>query len=72
MNYTLNSTFVLTALDMGKERGASSLSCASSMMVEVKYDCDKREVVTALQEMISKEDDMSLDWVPKEGRHKVI
>ena len=32
--------------------------------VEVKGDWDKREVVTALQQMISEEDAMALKWVP--------
>ena len=32
--------------------------------VEAKGDWDKREVVTALQHMISEEDAMALKWVP--------
>ena len=32
--------------------------------VEVKGDWDKREVVTALQQMISEENAMALKWVP--------
>ena len=67
MNYSLNNTFVLTALDMGKERGAKQLVVCKLREggVEVKGDWDKREVVAALQEMISEEDALSLDWVPK-------
>ena len=66
MNYYLNNTFVLTALDMGKERGAKQLMVCKKKDggVEVKGDWDKREVVTALQQMISEEDAMALKWVP--------
>lgn len=67
MDYSLNNTFVLTALDMGKERGAKQLVVCKKKdgVVEVKGDWDKREVVMALQQMISEEDAMSLHWVPK-------
>ena len=55
MDYSLNNTFVLTALDMGKERGAKQLIVCKKKdgVVEVKGDWDKREVVMALQQMIS-------------------
>ena len=55
VDYSLNNTFVLTALDMGKERGAKQLIVCKKKdgVVEVKGDRDKREVVMALQQMIS-------------------
>ena len=45
MNYSLNNTFVLTALDMGKERGAKQLVVCQKIdgEVEIKGDWDKRE-----------------------------
>ena len=46
---------------MGKERGAKQ---EEGRRVEVKGDWDKREMVTALQQMISEEDAMVLEWVP--------
>ena len=66
MNYYLNNTFVLTALDMGKERGAKQLMVCKKKDggVEVIGDRDKREMVTALQQMISEEDVLALNWVP--------
>ena len=51
MKYYLKNTFVLTALDMGRERGAKQLMVCkkNDRGVEVKKDWDKRELVTALQ-----------------------
>ena len=46
---------------MGKERGAKQ---EEGRRVEVKGDWDKREMVTALQQMISEEDVLALNWVP--------
>ena len=67
MNYSLNNTFVLTALDMGKERGAKQLVICKRKDggIEVKGDWDKREVVGCLEKMISEEDALALHWVPK-------
>ena len=66
MNYYSKNTFVLTALDMGKERGAKQLMVCEKKDggVEVIGDWDKREMVTALQQMISEEDVLALNWVP--------
>ena len=67
MNYTLNNTFVMTALDMGKERGAKQLVICQMKdgSIEIKGDWEKREVVGVLEKLISEEDAMSLHWVPK-------
>ena len=64
MNYSFNNTFVLTALNMGKERGAKQLVVCQKIdgEVEIKGYWDKREV---LQKKISEEDAMSLHWVPQ-------
>ena len=54
---------------MGKERGAKQLIVCKKKdgVVEVKGDWDKREVVMALQQMISEEDAMKL-WVLPRAR----
>ena len=67
MNYTLNNTFVNGALDMGKEKGAMQMFICKNADggIETKGDLDKREVVRLLEDMISKEDALSLKWVPE-------
>ena len=67
MNYSLNNTHVLNALNLADERGAMQLVVCKRPdgVVETKGNWDKREVVKALESMISEEDALSLHWVPK-------
>ena len=78
MNFSINNSHVLRALQLGAEKNVKQLFVAetSNGGLEIKGDLEKRKVVEKLQEMINTEDSLKANWLnnsdpnfPKLPRH---